>query len=433
MKKIAIVTLGCDKNTNDMENLAGVLKKKGYELETDASKADAVVVRTCSFIEAPKKESVEAILKAAQVKNDKAKLIVTGCMVQQHGKDMMDELPEVDAFLGTGQISQVPEFLEKPRDRYLDRRDPSGYMDPDATRVLSTNGKTTHLRLSEGCSHPCSFCVIPKVRGGLQSRPEEVLLKEARELANQGIQEILLIGQDTGEWGKDLYGEPRLAPLLKKLRDMAAFKWIRLLYMHPASLTADIIQVLSESPDLFPYLDMPLQHIDDDILHDMNRHHTEQDARDIITTLKATCPGITLRTTFIVGYPGETEAQFSHLNRFVEEGHFEALGAFPYSKEESTPAGIKANQISDSIKEERHARLMETQMNAAAAKAQKRLGKTEEVLIDLKEGDFLYGRTRHEAPEIDAVVRLPKTAGEPGQLVNAKLKSWDAYEFEGEL
>jgi ribosomal protein S12 methylthiotransferase len=221
MKKVSIITLGCAKNTNDTENLSGLLKKKGYALAENPEEADAIVVHTCSFIEAAKKESVQAVLEAAKFKNGKKQLIVSGCMVQQHGKEMLDELPEVDAFLGTGQLAQIPDLIEKPRSRFLDRRDPGGLTDPDAIRELSTKGAMAYLRLSEGCSHPCSFCVIPKLRGGLQSRPEAIILREAHTLVEKGIEELVLIGQDTGEWGKDLYEPPRRfhAPLYSRRVD----------------------------------------------------------------------------------------------------------------------------------------------------------------------------------------------------------------------
>jgi ribosomal protein S12 methylthiotransferase len=429
LKKISIITLGCAKNQNDTENLSGVLKKKGFALEADASKADAIVVHTCSFIEAAKKESVQTILDAAQYKKDGKQLIVTGCMVQQHGKEMMEELPEVDAFLGTGQLAQVADVLTKPRERFLDRRDPGGFTDPDAKRILEKNGPTATLRLSEGCSHPCSFCVIPKLRGGLQSRPEEKILAEAHYLAGTGIQELQIIGQDTGDWGRDIYKERKLASLLRKLRDIEGLRWIRLMYMHPTSMTDDLLNVFKESPEKFPYLDMPLQHIDDALLKDMKRYLGEKDLRSLIEKIRTTAPDLSLRTTFIVGYPGETKAQFKNLLGFVEEGHFDYLGAFGYSQEENTPAALKADQISNEEKEERHKMIMDAQFNVAHEKAKKRLGQTETIVLEETEGDTVVGRTRKEAPEIDGIVRLPQSAARQGQFVQAKLTGYDSYEY----
>jgi len=439
MKKVSIITLGCAKNTNDTENLAGLLKKQGYELETDAAKADAIVVHTCSFIEAAKKESVQTILDAVRLRQTTAstgqaqKIFVTGCMVQQHGKEMMLELPEVDAFLGTGQLAQIPDLLKNPRQRFLDRTNPGGLTDPDAERELSGGtGPTANLRLSEGCSHPCSFCVIPKLRGGLQSRPEEKILAEARGLVAKGIEEIVIIGQDTGDWGNDLYKEHRLPSLLRKMREIKNLRWIRLMYMHPHSFSADLMNVFAESPEIFPYLDMPLQHIDNDLLLDMKRKLGEEDVRRLLDRIHAKLPRLSLRTTFIVGYPGETEDQFTKLNGFVNEGHFNYMGAFTYSREENTPAAVKTNQIPEEVMKERLEALMSTQFNVAHFKAQKRLGLTETILIEDEEGDSVFGRTSQEAPEVDAVVRLPVKAARAGRFIKAKITGYDSYEFMAE-
>ncbi|MCG3204448.1 MAG: Ribosomal protein S12 methylthiotransferase RimO [Elusimicrobia bacterium] len=429
MKKVSIITLGCAKNTNDTENLSGLLKKQGYEVEKDASLADAIVIHTCSFIEAAKKESIQTILDAAKLKGEKKKLYVTGCMVQQHGKEMMTELPEVDAFLGTGQLAQIPDLLKNPRQRFLDRTNPGGLTDPDAERELSNEGPTANLRLSEGCSHPCSFCVIPKLRGGLQSRPEEKILEEARQLVRRGIEEIVIIGQDTGDYGRDLTQEYRLPALLRKIRDIKGLRWVRLMYMHPHSFSKELMDVFSESPEIFPYLDMPLQHIDNNLLIDMKRKLEEGDLRRLLDNLHVRLPNLSLRTTFIVGYPGETDEQFTKLNDFVNEGHFNYMGAFTYSKEENTPAALKQNQIPEDIKQERLEALMSTQYNVAHFKAQKRLGSVETVIIEDEGEGSLWGRTPQEAPEIDAVVRLPHTAARKGRFIKAQLTHYDAYEY----
>ncbi len=432
MEKVSIITLGCAKNTNDTENLTGLLKKQGFSVEKDAADADAIVIHTCSFIEAAKKESVQTILEAARLKGEKKKLYVTGCMVQQHGKEMMVELPEVDAFLGTGQLSQIPDLLKNPRERFLDRTNPGGLTDPDAERELSENGPTANLRLSEGCSHPCSFCVIPKLRGSLQSRPEEKILDEARKLAGRGIEEIVIIGQDTGDWGRDIYKERRLPSLLRKMREIKGLRWIRLMYMHPHSFSNELLAVFAESPEIFPYLDMPLQHIDGAMLTQMNRLLGESELRALLEKIHKKLPNLSLRTTFIVGHPGETDDQFTKLNAFVNEGHFDYMGAFTYSKEENTPSAVRTDQIPEEIKKERLEALMSTQFNVSHFKSQKRIGDNETVLIEEEEGDFVLGRTAKEAPEIDAVVRLPAKAARGGRFVTAKLTSYDAYEFSAE-
>lgn len=432
MKKVSIITLGCAKNTNDTENLTGLLKKKGYGIAENPEEADTIVVHTCSFIEAAKKESVQTILDAAKFKNDQKQLIVSGCMVQQHGKEMLEELPEVDAFLGTGQLTQIPDLIEKPRSRFLDRRDPGGLTDPDAPRELSTKGAMAYLRLSEGCSHPCSFCVIPKLRGGLQSRPEAIVLREARALAQKGIEELVVIGQDTGEWGKDIYGDKKLPDLLHKLRQVEGVRWIRLMYMHPFSFTPEMLDVMAESPEIFPYLDMPLQHIDNDVLTSMKRHMGEGNLRRLVETVRKKLPQASLRTTFIVGYPGETDAQFEKLNQFVKEGHFNYLGAFTYSQEENTPAGVSKDQIPEDVKENRQQTIQASYFDSAHKQGQKRIGSVETVAIEETEGDSVIGRTRMEAPEIDAIVRLPAKSARGGRFVKAKITGYDSFELSAE-
>lgn len=431
-KKVSIITLGCAKNTNDTENLTGLLKKKGFEAGATPEEADTIVVHTCSFIEAAKKESIQTILDAAKLKGENKKLYVTGCMVQQHGKEMMEELPEVDAFLGTGQLAQVADLIKNPRERFMDRRNPGGLTDPDAERALATDGPSANIRLSEGCSHPCTFCVIPKLRGGLQSRPEEVILKEAQALAAKGIQELSIIGQDTGDWGWDLYKERRLPKLLREMAKIKGLRWIRLMYMHPVSFSDDLLAALAESPEIFPYLDMPLQHIDDAMLKEMQRKKGEGDIRKLLDTIHTKAPHLSLRTTFIVGYPGETEAQFTKLNDFINEGHFDYLGAFTYSQEENTPAGIKIDQVPEETRKERQEALMATHFNQAHLKAQKRIGQMETVILEETEGDSVLGRTRREAPEIDAVLRLPAKAARGGRFIQAKLTGYDSYEFTAE-
>lgn len=430
-KTVSIITLGCAKNTSDTDNLAALLKKRGYGVETDPAKADAIVVHTCSFIEAAKRESIQTIVEAGQLKGTKKKLIVTGCMVQQHGQDMLKELPEVDAFLGTGQLHQVADFLDKPRPRFLDRTNPGGLTDPDAPR-LQTHGPTANLRLSEGCSHPCSFCVIPKLRGGLQSRPEELILKEARELAATGVEELVIIGQDTGDWGHELYEGQRLPGLLRKLRDINGVRWIRLMYMHPHSFSSELLNVFAESPDVFPYLDMPLQHIDNHMLMEMKRKLGEKDLRRLVGDIRSKLPNLSLRTTFIVGFPGESDKQFQNLLSFVNEGLFNYLGSFTYSREENTPAAIRMDQVPDDVKQERQTALTEAHYNVAHQQGLKRIGSVETVVLEETEGDDILARSRYEAPDIDAIIRLPQKAARGGRFVKAKITGYDSYEFTGE-
>jgi ribosomal protein S12 methylthiotransferase len=428
-KKVSIVTLGCLKNTVDTNNLTRLLKSRGHEIVADASEADTVVVHTCSFIEAAKKESIDTILQAGRLKTDGKKLIVTGCLVQQHGEEIFKELPEVDAFLGTGQISQVADLLDKPRSRFMDRANPGGYMDPEGALPREIEGPTGILRLSEGCSHPCSFCVIPRLRGGVQSRDEETILREARELAARGVEEFSVIAQDTGDWGRDTHSKNNLPRLLRSVSQIPGVRWIRLMYMHPASFTDDLLSVLAEQPDKFTYLDMPFQHIDSTVLAEMQRKTDEPGLRKLLERIKNKAPRLTLRTTFIVGFPGETPAQNKRLVDFIQEGWFDYLGAFTYSKEEGTPAATRSDQIPEKVKKARLTTLTDAYFDVAHTKAQARLGATETILLEETEGDTVLGRTCREAPEIDAIVRLPQKTARGGRFVEAKLTAYDAYEF----
>jgi ribosomal protein S12 methylthiotransferase len=367
-------------------------------------------------------------LEAGRLKTDGKQLIVSGCLVQQHGQEIFDALPDVDAFLGTGQLAQIPDLLRKPRARFLDRAKPGGFMDPDAPRAEAP-GPTAYLRLSEGCRHPCTFCVIPRLRGGVQSRSEEAILSEARELAAQGVEEFVIIGQDTGDWGRAEKATGRLPALLQAVSEIPNVRWVRLMYMHPASYSDALLDRMAANPEKFPYLDMPLQHIDSTVLAQMQRKTDEAGLRRLLERIRAKAPELALRTTFIVGFPGETDAQYERLLDFVKEGHFDYLGAFAYSKEEGTPAAKREDQIPDDIKQDRLSALTDAYYDVAHAKAQKRLGSAEIVLLEESEGQELLGRTRREAPEIDAVVRVPHKAARKGRFVTARLTAYDAYEF----
>ncbi len=462
-KKVSIITLGCAKNTSDTDNLARILRARGHEVVSEAADADTIVVHTCSFIEAAKKESINTILQAGQLKTEGKKLIVTGCLVQQHGDEIFKELPEVDAFLGTGQLAQVADLLEKPRARFLDRANPGGFMDPDVLpsssnvirrtsdegrRTLDEHGSASaYLRLSEGCRHPCSFCVIPRLRGAVQSRTEEAILREANELAGQGAEEFSVIAQDTGDWGRDFSSNVllptsnvgrgtwddvktrRLPRLLRSVSETPGVRWIRLMYMHPASFTDELLDVLAGDPEKFTYLDMPFQHIDTELLAQMKRKTDEAGLRKLLDRIRTKAPRLTLRTTFIVGFTGETDAQLKRLVDFIHEGYFDYLGAFAYSREEGTPAAKRDDQISEDVKQERLAELTSAYYNVADTKAQKRIGSMETIILEETEGDTVLGRTRREAPEIDAVVRLPQDAARKGRFVTARLTAYNSYEF----
>jgi len=431
MKKINIITLGCPKNQDDTNNLSSFLLRKGFVIEPDLKKAEAVLVHTCSFIEDAKKESIETILKVSRQKRKGTKLFVTGCLVQQHGKELLKGFPEVDGFLGTGQLSKLVGFLKNPEEKFFNRDRPGGFFDPDGLMIPSDGKLTAYLRISEGCNHICSFCVIPMLRGPFISRSEEMIVREAKSLYSQGIREIILIGQDTGLWGKDLYGRSELPNLLRKLRALK-FDWIRLMYMHPNSLTDETLAALAESPEIFTYLDLPLQHIDDGLLRKMKRKLFEQGTRELLEKIHKRLPGISLRTTFLVGYPAETEKEFLKLVNFVKEGHFDYAGSFAYSKEAHTPAGKSQRQIPQKVKEERQKIIAEAQYEVSEEKAKRRLGSVEKVLFEEKEYGQIFGRTAREAPEIDAVVKIPAGKTPLHKFAPIKLTGYDAYEFRGQ-
>jgi ribosomal protein S12 methylthiotransferase len=454
--KVFIVTLGCAKNTADTDNLTRLLKARGCLIAANPEEADAIIVHTCSFIEAAKKQSIEAILQAGGIKTGKQKLFATGCLIQQHGAELFKEMPEVDAFLGTGQLAQIPGLLEKPRNRFINRARPGGFMDAprqsknadfgvwsselgisnknnllphSAFHIPQFPKASAYLRLSEGCSHPCSFCVIPRIRGAVQSRSEDAILREARELAEHGVEEFSVIAQDTGDWGRDTRSRNRLPELLRAIGKIPGVRWVRLMYMHPASFSDDLLEVFAEQPDKFPYLDMPLQHIDSQILSRMRRKIDEKNTRLLIERVRKRAPDLSLRTTLLAGFPGETAAQFRRLVEFVKEGHFDYLGAFAYSREEGTVAGRMPGQISQKVKQERQTTLTDAYYDTAHTRAQKRIGKAEIILIEETEGNEVLGRTRREAPEIDAIVRLPQKAARRGRFVTAKLTGYDAFEY----
>ena len=357
MKKVFFVSLGCDKNLVDSEEMLGALVESGWEITDDESQADGIVINTCCFIHDAKEESVNTILEMARYRQEGScrALLVTGCLAQRYRQEITEEIPEVDAVLGTGSVGQIVQALDAALagEKVLDFAPLEGIPTLPGKRVVTTGGHYEYLKIAEGCEKNCTYCIIPKIRGAYRSVPMERLLAQAEELAAQGVRELILVAQETTLYGKDLYGEKSLHILLEKLCRIPGIQWIRLLYCYPEEIYPELIETMRREKKICHYLDLPIQHASDRILRRMGRRTTRKDLEDIIEQLRTAIPDITLRTTLITGFPGETEEDFQELMDFVDAMEFERLGVFTYSAEEDTPAAIMKDQVPEEIKEER--------------------------------------------------------------------------------
>ncbi|HJA11665.1 MAG TPA: 30S ribosomal protein S12 methylthiotransferase RimO [Candidatus Mediterraneibacter merdipullorum] len=438
--KILFISLGCDKNLVDTEVMLGILASRGYEMTDDETRADVIIINTCCFIHDAKEESIQNILEMAeQKKHGRAKaLIVTGCLAQRYRQEILDEIPEVDEVLGTTAYDRILDAV----DAALAGRPGVLLSDVDALpqtqtkRLVTTGGHFAYLKIAEGCDKHCTYCIIPKIRGNFRSVPMERLVEEARELAEQGVKELILVAQETTLYGKDLYGEKSLHILLKKLCRIPGLFWIRILYCYPEEITDELIQVMKEEPKICHYLDLPIQHASDGILRRMGRRTTKRELTDIVEKLRREIPDICLRTTLITGFPGETEAQHEELMEFVDRMEFDRLGVFPYSPEEGTPAADMPDQIPEEVKERRRADLMELQQEIAFDNAREMTGREVLVMIEGRVADenACVGRTYRDAPNVDGLIFI-NTDEEllSGDL--AKVRVTGAYEYDliGEL
>lgn len=410
--KILFISLGCDKNLVDSEIMLKLLEEKGYQFTDDETEADVIVINTCCFIGDAKEESVNTILEMAEYRKSGSckALIVTGCLAQRYQKEILDEIEEVDAVLGTASYDAVAETVEKVLGGQKELRFESiDRLVPDqGGRILTTGGHYAYLKIAEGCDKRCTYCIIPKLRGHFRSVPEEQLLAEAQRLADQGVKELILVAQETTVYGVDLYGEKRLPQLLTKLARVPGIRWIRVQYCYPEEITEELIQVIKNEPKVCHYLDLPIQHASDRILKRMGRRTTQADLRRIIGRLREEIPDICLRTTLISGFPGETEDDHEELMRFVDDCEFDRLGVFPYSAEEDTPAASMPDQIPEEVKEERRAELMELQQEIAFEKAEEMAGRELTVMIEGKVADenAYVGRTYKDAPGVDGYLFL---------------------------
>jgi ribosomal protein S12 methylthiotransferase len=445
MQKVHLLTLGCPKNIADSELMLGALVQSGFEITMDARTADVLVVNTCSFIEAAKKESIDAILQAAEFKRSGVgrRLIVSGCLAQRYGTQLREELPEVDVFVGTGDFLDLPDLLRRTQDLtegFQDQRIPypgAAHLLPraDLPRVRTGDFFTSYLKISEGCDHNCAFCIIPKIRGRHESRTTTDIVAEARALVDDGVREINLIAQDLTAYGRDLEPRSSLAKLLVKLNEIAGLRWIRLLYCYPNFITQELLEAVAGLPKVVKYVDMPLQHADDAILRAMKRERSGAALSALLERVRAQVRGVTLRSSFIVGFPGETEAAFARLLTFVQREQFDRVGVFTYSREENTAAGAMENQVAERVKRDRRRRLMEVQAEISSRKNGALVGREVEVLVEgnlAGRSSRLRARTAMQAPEIDGMVMLRGDA-QPGEFVNARIQQARTYDLVGEI
>ena len=408
--KILFISLGCDKNLVDSEVMLGLLASRGYEMIDDEQEADIIVVNTCCFIHDAKQESVDNILEMAEYKKTgKLKaLIVTGCLAERYRQEIIDEIPEVDAVLGTTAYDKILDAVDEALEgkHFLEMEDLQALPVVDTKRQITTGGHFAYMKIAEGCDKHCTYCIIPKIRGTYRSVPMEQLIKEAEELVAQGVKELILVAQETTLYGKDLYGEKSLHKLLKELCKVSGIQWIRILYCYPEEITDELIQVIKEEPKICHYLDLPIQHANDEILKRMGRRTSNQELIDIVTKLRKEIPDICLRTTLITGFPGETEEQHQELVEFVDEMEFDRLGVFTYSPEEDTPAATMPDQIDEEVKLERQAELMELQQEIAFDTAENMIGREMLVMIEGKIADepAYVGRTYRDAPKVDGLI-----------------------------
>lgn len=429
--KVGMISLGCCKNLVDSEKIMGLFVSAGCTIVSDASEADVLVVNTCGFIEPAKEEAINTILEMAEYKEYNCqKLIVTGCLAKRYKDALIEEMPEVDAFIGVDEYDRLPEILHE----VLGLDFPVTY--GKCERLLSTKPWMAYLRIADGCDNRCSYCAIPLIRGNYRSVPMETLIEEAKVLANQGVKELVLIAQDTTRYGTDLYGRRRLPDLLKALNDIEGFHWIRVLYTYPDELDDELIEGMKDLKKVLPYFDIPIQHGDNDMLIAMNRRGTIESIQETIDKIKKLYPMPVFRTTMIVGFPGETEAMFENMLKFVKEVRWDRLGAFTYSHEEDTPSYTMPDEPEEEVKQERYERLMALQKTISDEKANELIGQTLEVLVEKQDGlsGRYYGRSVHSAPDgIDgSIIFKSERTLEFGSFVMVKITDAKDYDCYGE-
>ncbi|NCD07972.1 MAG: 30S ribosomal protein S12 methylthiotransferase RimO [Negativicutes bacterium] len=440
--KIGLVSLGCPKNLVDSETMLGLIEEKQITITNNPEEADLIIVNTCGFIESAKEESINTVLQMAEYKTigNCKHLILAGCLGQRYSEELLADIPEVDAIVGTECYTEIVEVIDRvlKGERFIcllpfsnDKK-----VAKAIPRILTTPQHTAYLKIAEGCDNCCSYCIIPQIRGPYRSRPFEEVLDEARALVSSGVKEIILVAQDTTRYGEDLYGRLRLAELLQELNKIDGVHWIRILYCYPQYFNDELIETIASCEKVCKYVDIPLQHISDSLLSSMNRHDTKLQIENLLEKLRSRIPGICIRTTFIVGFPGETATDFEELKDFVARQNFDCAGVFTYSQEEGTAAALMPNQISDEVKQDRYHELMAIQARASEVMHQNLEEKTLEVLVegfDEQNSELAYGRSYREAPEIDGRIYIENATGiKIGEFVKVRILQGFTYELVGE-
>ena len=428
MSTVGVISLGCAKNQVDTERMLGLLTAAGFEITNQPSEADVLIVNTCGFIESAKQESINAILEMAQYNQGGkcTRLVVTGCLSERYRDELKEAMPEIDLLLGVREYETLPRLLGGKTD--------APHCGPKSARVLTTPRYSAYLRIADGCNNRCTYCAIPLIRGNLVSEPLEELVDEAKRLADAGVSELTLIAQDTSGYGMDRYGKPMLIELLNQLEKIDALRWLRVLYTYPDTVTPELIDRFRAGGKIVPYLDMPLQHTEDEILRRMHRRGDQAHIRQVLDYVAKVAPEFMLRTTLMVGFPGETETQFAAMVRFIQEHPFDRVGAFAFSPEEGTAAANLPDQVPEEVKQERLSRLMAAQQPISRARNERRVGQLVDVLIEGAEETSAFGRSYAEAPDVDGKIVL-EHAGHlrAGSYVPAKLIRAEEYDMIGEL
>jgi ribosomal protein S12 methylthiotransferase len=434
MEKIHIITLGCSKNTVDSEYMLGILKE-GYELTTNIEESDIVIINTCAFIKDAKEESINTIFEVVNLKSDGIinKIIVAGCLSQRYYEELLKEIPEIDLFIGTSNYDEIFTMLKESKEGTA-VKNPSRIIPDNLPRILTESKHYAYVKIAEGCDNLCTYCIIPQLRGKYRSRKIEDIVEETRILAEEGIKEIIIIAQDTSKYGIDLYGEKKLHTLLEKISEVKGVEWIRVHYIYPEDFYEKLLETFVSNEKLLNYFEIPLQHVNDKVLKRMNRKTDRKSIDALLKSIRSRIPDAVIRTTFIVGFPGETQEQFEELEEFIEEFKFDRLGVFSYSEEEGTPAAKMAESIDEDIREERRNILMEKQMNISIEKNKTFINKRFNVIIDshIEENRYI-GRTYMDSPDIDGNVYVDSRYElEPGDIVDVKITEALEYDLLGE-
>lgn len=435
--KVGMISLGCPKNQVDGEVLLAKLADAGFKIVNTIEDSDIMIVNTCGFIEAAKTEAIEAILEVAEYKNAGiiSAIVVTGCLAERYKDDVLSELPEVDAVVGIGANSDIVKICQKALCGISTANFPNKcYLPLNEKRMLSTPPHWAYLKIAEGCDNRCAFCAIPGIRGKFRSRPMVEVIDEAKALAAKGIKEVILIAQDTTKYGQDIYGKYKLAALLKELVKIDGIEWIRLYYCYPQRITDELIEVIRDNEKICSYIDVPLQHSDATVLRNMRRVGTGEDYKALIAKMRKEIPDLALRTTLMVGFPGETDEQFENLCSFIKDVKFDRMGCFAFSPEEDTPAYDMDNQLDDDVKNHRQEILMDLQYGISESLNKSRVGKTYKVIVDSVKDNVCVGRSYMDSPEIDTGIIFSSTPDiKIGDFVNVKITDVDGYDLIGEL